>query len=1017
MDDNKKSKRSYGYIGENSPKPKKEEKTFDLLASKEEETKEKEPKRQNKPDFKKKPLSEEKEAGFAYAKIFKIFFKIILFPFALLWKITKLLFSKMKGRGIFKKLILAGVVASLIGFVLLSLYAIWLSRDLPDPDKIFQRNIAESTKIYDRTGEHLLYEIFADEKRTLIDYEDIPKDLINGAVATEDTKFWTHWGIRPLSILRAVIMTPFRGRVAGTSTLTQQTVKNTILTHDRSIIRKLKELLLSIQLERKYSKEQILKIYFNEISYGSTNYGIESAAQAYFNKSAKDLELHESAALAGMVKKPTGYLNNIESFKERRNFVLRRMHEEGYITEEQKTEAQGKELVIEQKVNNDIKAPHFVFYVKQKLVEKYGESDVATGGLKVITSLNYKLQDAAERAVTEQADKYFEAAGANNASLVAMDPKNGQVLAMVGSRDFFDKDISGQFNVATLGKRQPGSSFKPIVYTAAFEKGYTPETTVFDVVTNFAKSGNPYKPLNYDLSEHGPVTFRKALQGSLNIPAVKAMYLAGTKGSKEFAARLGYSTLGEGEFGLSLVLGGGEVHLLEHVNAYTTFANGGSKFEPVSILEVQDKDGKTLQKWEENKGEKVLDKGIAAMISNVLSDDNARAYAFGTGGILTIPGYQVAAKTGTTNNYIDAWTIGYTPNLVAGVWGGNTDNSPMTRGYGGSKVAGPIWNQFMAEALKEFPKENFPAPPKNESTKAVLRGSADGGVPLRINKVTGKLATSSTPEHLIEEKLFVQPHSILHYVSKNDPQGDYPSNPGVDPQYSIWEGAIQDWIKRKQEEDPDWSLSTEEAPTEFDDEYSLEMMPSIQVIYPAPSSTIKGRQLDTDIRVSAPRGVTKVKYYIDNKKVGEETEHPYNLNYYMREQALGDHILTIIVEDDIGNRLEEHIAFTLSGQEQKPHAFWWKNNKSSIKQSQFPTSIFAELYKAENLSKVEVYASNGDEEILVNTTEDFDELLNGLLPLRIEEALEEDTWTFTLHSYNKEGKKTNSESIKIKIKE
>ncbi|KKS70963.1 MAG: hypothetical protein UV42_C0039G0001, partial [Candidatus Magasanikbacteria bacterium GW2011_GWE2_42_7] len=849
---------------------------------------------------------------------------IVLFPFRLLgsllihvihlfgWLLKKIPwgapFRKGNGKRTFK-ILLVLFVLGLIGAVGL---VVWASKDLPDPNKLSDRQIAQSTKIYDRTGEHILYEVFEDQKRTLITLEELPDYLVQGVIATEDTKFYEHHGIRPLSIVRAVVYGLLPGRrVEGTSTLTQQLVKNAILTSERRYSRKLKEFILSIRLEQVYTKDQILQIYFNEIPYGSTNYGVESAAQSYFGKSASDLTLAEAATLAGLPQQPSRFLNDLDRLKERRNFVLRRMSEEGYITEAEKSVAQAEPLNLDVSYSN-IDAPHFVLYVKEKLVEDYGEQLVDTGGLKVITSLDWEKQQIAEQVIEDVGTPKLEEAGANNTSLVAMDPKTGHILAMVGSKDYYDDSIKGQFNVATLGKRQPGSSFKPIIYAAAFEKGYTPNTILYDVVTNFASAGNSYTPKNYDLSEHGPVTMRQALQGSLNIPAVKTLYLVGEKKGVDFAERLGYTTLGEGDFGLSLVLGGGEVRLLDHVGAYATFANDGVRHTPVSILKIEDNKGEILYEWKQDKGEKVLEKNITDTLSNVLSDDAARAYTFGAGGVLTLPGRPVAAKTGTTNGYVDAWAIGYTPSLVAGVWAGNTDNTAMKRGYGGSIVAAPIWNAFMKQSLEGSSVESFAGAPEIKTDKPVLNGSTGGGITLKVDEITGKIATSSTPEQYIVERTYIQPHSILHYVIKDDPQGSTPEDPAADPQYNIWEQAIQDWIVRKQAADPEWNLSFEEPPTEYDDAHSLELIPSLEVVYPAASSTIYSRQIDTDIRVSAPRGVTKVTYQLDGVYVGVVREHPFNLHYYAQGLAEGTHLLKVIVEDDIGNKLTKDVPFTLA---------------------------------------------------------------------------------------------------------
>lgn len=884
-------------------------------------------------------------------------------------------------RALVRKKIYTGIIAVLVlGFVSLTILFAWASKDLPDPDKLTDRQVAQSTKILDRTGEHLLYEIFSEKKRTLVQLDDIPAAVINGVIATEDTAFYEHKGVRPFSILRSFATGRGGG---GASTLTQQLVKNAILSNERTVSRKAKEFLLSIRLEQKYSKEQILQIYFNEIPYGSTNYGIQSASQAYFGKDVSELTLSESAVLAGFPKAPTRYLNNSEALKTRRDFVLKRMADEGFITQEEKESAQAEELKLNRRVES-IDAPHFVLHVKEQLVEEFGEQIVETGGLNVITSLDWKMQQAAEEALHSYVSSTFQEAGADNAALVSIDPTNGHVMAMVGSADFYDEDIDGQFNVATLGRRQPGSSFKPIVYTAAFEKGYTPETVLFDVVTDFGgNSGRSYKPLNYNLQELGPVTMRQALQGSLNIPAVKALYLVGEKKGVEFAERLGYTTLKANNFGLSLVLGGGEVTLMEHVNAYTTFANGGLLREPVTVLSVETPEGDTLKEWKRNKGDRVLDEAVAATITHVLSDDAARAYAFGAGGVLTLPDRPVAAKTGTTNSYVDAWTVGYTPQLVTGVWAGNTDNTPMNRGFGGSKVAAPIWKAFMAKAHEGKPVVPFPTPPRNDAKKAVLQGSEGGSVTVKVDKITGKLASSSTPEQYIVERTYTQPHSLLHYVVKDDPRGDIPSNPAVDPQYQIWEDAIQDWIRRKKEQNPDWEISFEDPPTEYDDIHSLELIPTLQVVYPAPSTTITTRPIQTDIRVSAPRGVAKVTYQIDDKFVQVVREHPFNLNYAALGFQNGPHTLTVIVEDDVGNRLEQTIPFVLRAGEVAA-GFRWRDDQRTVQANTGSKSFTLSHVALDDITRVRVMLrKDGNEEQVFSADAPFD-LFNDALVVTID---------------------------------
>lgn len=956
----------------------------------------------------------------------KFLLLILLLPFKIIWWFLKKIaylfskrpkMSKQTKKEFQKKLFGFFAIIFALGFLSLTILIAWAGKDLPDPDRLTDRQVAQSTKIYDRTGERLLYEIFTDQKRTMVEFDKIPKQLVNAVIATEDTAFYEHKGIRPLSMLRSVIYSFLnKSRLgSGASTLTQQLVKNAILTNERTYDRKIKEIILSVRLEQKYSKNQILKIYFNEIPYGSTNYGVEAAAYSYFNKSVSDLNLEEIAILAGLPKAPSKYLTDKTALKNRRNFVLKRMFEEGYITREEANENQAKPISLSQEFGT-IKAPHFVLYVKGQLVEMFGEKTVDTGGLKVITTLDWEKQEIAERAVKEESAKTFAESEANNASLVALDPKTGQILAMVGSRDFFDKKIDGQFNVATLGKRQPGSSFKPIVYAAAFEKGYTPDTLLFDVETNFAVVGKDYAPKNYDLKERGPVTMRQGLQGSLNIPSVQTLYLVGAEKGVTFAERMGYTTLSEGDFGLSLVLGGGEVKLLEHVNAYGIFANDGVFQKHLSILNVEDNDGNVLFQWKKSKGEKVLDEKVATTMSNVLSDDAARAFIFSAGGILTLPDRQVAAKTGTTNGYVDAWTIGYTPSLVSGVWVGNTNNTPMRKGDGGSKLAAPIWNYFMREALKNTSVEEFPIPPANDADKPVLRGSSDVGIKLLVNKVTGKLATSSTPADYIIEQNYILPHSILHYVNKDDPRGPAPTDPTLDPQYDIWEKAIQDWARREKEKNPAWEINFSEPPTESDNIYSLELVPTLEVIYPAVSSTFDSRQINTDIRVSAPRGVTKVTYKIDEKYISAIIkEASFNLNYYAANLEDGVHILTIIVEDDIGNSARKEIPFILSAGPEQPMILWVEKAKT-LTQNDFPRIFFLRHSKLDQIKNVIVYKQKtGESRTIAGAINPKSDIFNNQLMFNWNNVPEQGEWELTAQIILKNDLLGNTDKTKIII--
>ena len=483
------------------------------------------------------------------------------------------LFRLLRGMAV---LVLFGAIAVVLSFV-------WYSKDLPDPNKIIERAVPQSTKIYDRTGKTLLYEIHGTERRTLIELSDIPHYAIDATVAIEDKNFYKHQGLSLHSIAKALVLEVlsklhlYNKNVPGGSTLTQQFVKNAILTTEKSYSRKIKEFVLSYRIEQKFTKDEILKLYFNEIPYGSTAYGIEAAAHIYFDKSAKDVTLGEAAILAALPQAPSYYSpygSHKDELINRQHLVLRLMREQGYITDEQRTDAL-KEVINFKVKREDIKAPHFVFMVKDELSQRYGERLVEQGGLKIITTLDYDKQKAAEAAINGQAQKNIDKYKANDASLVSIDVASGEVVALVGSRDYFDDSINGQVNVA-IASRQPGSSLKPVVYAAGLNQGYRPDTILFDLVTPFAASGKQYKPQDYDGKERGPISLRSALQGSLNIPAVKMLYLVGVDTALSLAHDLGYTTLTDpNRYGLSLVLGGAEVKLIEHTNAYATFAREG----------------------------------------------------------------------------------------------------------------------------------------------------------------------------------------------------------------------------------------------------------------------------------------------------------------------------------------------------------------------------------------------------------------------------------------------------------
>jgi len=690
-----------------------------------------------------------------------------------------------------------GGIIFVFAAVTLSIFVFfYYSRQLPDPNAWQDRKIIQSTKIYDREGKNLLYEIHGEEKRTVIPFNEIPQIVKEATVAAEDAEFYSHSGINIRGIIRAIWADIKGGTLAeGGSSITQQLIKNAYLSPERTLSRKIKELILSIALERRYSKDEILNFYLNQIPYGLNSYGIEAAAQTYFNKPAKELALTEVVYLVAMPKAPSYYSpygNHGEELKSRANHILSRMRELKYISDNDYNNALKTTVnFVGQKTG--ITAPHFVFFIRDYLNEKYGEDFVEKGGLKVTTTLNLDLQKIAER-VVEDGTKRNEIYNAKNAALVAIDPKTGQILAMVGSKNYWatksepegcEPGKNCQFepnvNIATR-LRQPGSSFKPFVYAAAINNGYTPDTVIWDIPTEFnplcswdgiAESGidqqTCYSPQNYDGRFRGPVTLKQALANSINVPSVKVLYLAGINNSINMAENLGITTLKDrSRYGLSLVLGAAEVKLLDIVSAFGVFSQEGVKRETIGILKVEDGNGRILEEYKDQ-GQKVLSEQVAREINDILSDNNARAPVFGLHSPLLLGDRPAAAKTGTSQDpndetkAKDAWVIGYTPSLVAGVWTGNNDNTPIEKGGAGVAAAGPIWHDFMAQALKDAPIETFNKPDPIITDKPILNGQR-------------------------------QIHEILYWLNKDDPQGAPPEKPDSDPQFKNWETALRNWL-------------------------------------------------------------------------------------------------------------------------------------------------------------------------------------------------------------------------------
>ena len=610
-----------------------------------------------------------------------------------------------------------------LSFVFCSLLLfIYYAKDLPRPEKFIERELFESTKIYDRTGEVLLYEIYGEEKREWVSLEGIPEYLKQAIIATEDANFYQHSGIDLKGIVNAIlanlkIMKP----TYGGSTIPQQLIRSTFLTLEKTAERKTREIILSLELDRHYSKEQILEWYLNQVPFGRNAYGVGAASQAYFGKSVSEISLAEAATLAALIKAPSFYMVNLEELFTRKDYVLSRMVNEGYLAQDKAEEAKKEEVIVVE-ILRPIKAPHFTLWVQGQLERTYGREFLEQKGLKVFTSIDWELQQSAEETVKERVE-YNKAYNSHNAALVAIDPKTGEILAMVGSADYFGEPfpencLSGadckfdpKFNVvvgteASPG-RQPGSSFKPFVYVTAFQKGYDDKTIVDDSPTCWPQTGESWCPRNFDGLFRGPVTLRSALAQSLNVPSVKVLdSLAGFLDSIETAREMGITTLSDPKkYGLSIVLGGAEVKLLDMTSAYGVFATEGLRVPPAAVLKIKDSKGNVI--FENNKTPKrVLERNAAKLMNDVLSDNAARAPMFGWRSSLYFENYQVAAKTGTSEDSRDGWTVGYSTSIATGVWIGNNDNTPM-RMAAAELLAGPIFNSFMQKALLKYPPEKF----------------------------------------------------------------------------------------------------------------------------------------------------------------------------------------------------------------------------------------------------------------------------------------------------------------------
>jgi len=734
-------------------------------------------------------------------------------------------------------------------------------------------------------------------------------------IAIEDKDFYKHQGFDPLTMLRIVKNIAVKHRLIGGSTLTQQLVKNVLLTNERKLSRKIREFVLAVRIEKRFGKDEILQMYLNEAPYGGTTWGISSAAQVYFGKDVKDLDLVESIILAGMPQAPSKFSpfgQYPRSFVMRATDVARRMREDGYITKEQENEVLAELPKIEfSKTGKGIKAPHFVMYVKNQLESMFSEELISGGGLRVITTLDYDLQKEAEKIVGEEIAKVSTKLDISNGAVIVMDTNTGELLSMVGSKDYYDKSIDGEVNVTTR-QRQPGSAIKPLVYAVALSKGYSPASVLADVNTKFPgkDENNFYEPKNYDGKEHGLIHLRQALASSINIPAVKLTALVGVDSVLSQGYRMGLSTLAptqenQSRLGLSMALGGGEVKLIDIVGAYSAFANGGYKVSPYAISRVEDKDGKVLYENKQLEKAKVIDARIAFLINSILSDNDSRLLTFSPNSYLNLGSRPVAVKTGTTNDMRDNWTIGWSKDMSVGVWVGNNDNRPMKNLASGVSGAAPIWRRIMLEVLTKHPDKPFFQP--------------DAISQLEVDKVSGALAHDGFPSYkeFFLKELVPLTEDKIHLkikVCRNDPdkvpsqelvdRGEYDTREAVliretDPisGKDLWQQAIDRWVS----EQPGnlFKIPSEgcgATQTEFRADFDS----------PKDGERVNGEEVNVRLTFSDVAKVSWADLYIDGIVEQRFEKAPFEKSYKL---TTGTHELKVIAKTSDDKQVEKSIRF------------------------------------------------------------------------------------------------------------
>ncbi|HOC07278.1 PBP1A family penicillin-binding protein [Candidatus Woesebacteria bacterium] len=772
---------------------------------------------------------------------------------------------------VFCGLVVLGIIVFLVMFF-------WFSKDLPQPGEVIRRE-GYSSKIYDRNGE-LLYDLFQEERRQPSKAEEIPAVLKNATVAIEDRDFYKHSGFDFLTIIRIPYNLIFRKRVVGGSTLTQQLVKNALLTNERTIVRKFKELVLAIQIERKFSKDEILTMYLNEAPYGGNIWGVATAVETYFAKPMTELTIVESAFLAGLPQRPSVYSpystrldeNGEPYWKMRTRTVLKAMKDNAYITNEEYEQAlKDIDSLTFNRTINEIKAPHFVFYVQNQLEEMFGEELLLKGGLTVTTTLDWELQELAQTVVTEEVEDVARYDISNGAAL-AMQPQTGEILAMVGSKDYFDEAIGGQFNVAVDGLRQPGSAIKPITYLGMIKRGFTPATMIMDVPTTFARNeqDKPYTPKNYDGQFRGPVSLRQSLGSSLNIPAVKSLATVGLEEFLTLAYEMGIETFEPTvdnlqRFGLALTLGGGEVYMLDLASAYSIFANGGLKVEPIAILKVTDSDGKVLFEHKQTQGKRVIEEGEAFLINHILSDNNARLLAFGPNSLLNT-GRPIAVKTGTTNDMKDNWTIGWSREILVASWVGNNDNSSMSYVASGITGASPIWRRIILGSLDmgyAAPDWQIPDTVEQVEVDAISGYPSHDNFPSKFDyAIRGTVPSSPDPIHRLVEVCKGENDKLA--TEAKIAAGDYDKREFI---FAVEEDPVsEDGVNRWQIGIDAWIASQDDSRYRVPTEYCGDLGDvSVRLKKPNDQQNFKDQEVEVEIRAGSYDGIEKLELYVNDK--------------------------------------------------------------------------------------------------------------------------------------------------------